>query len=32
MGRPSLIHVQAEPGAVTVTGQAVRVMEGKLVL
>lgn len=32
MGRPSRIEVQAEPGgAVTVTGQAVRVMQGELV-
>lgn len=31
MGRPSLISVHAEPGAVTVSGRAVRVMEGKLV-
>ncbi|MEJ2019659.1 MAG: PhzF family phenazine biosynthesis protein [Maritimibacter sp.] len=30
MGRPSLIEVEAEPGKVTVTGQAVRVMEGSL--
>ncbi len=30
MGRPSLIEVEAEPGKVTVTGQAVRVMEGRL--
>lgn len=32
MGRPSVIEVEARPGAVTVTGAAVRVMEGKLVL
>ncbi|MBV7409494.1 PhzF family phenazine biosynthesis protein [Maritimibacter sp. DP1N21-5] len=31
MGRPSVIGVRAKPGAVTVAGQAVRVMEGKLV-
>lgn len=31
MGRPSVIRVTAKPGAVTVTGQAVRVMEGKLI-
>lgn len=32
MGRPSLIEVEAEPGRVTVSGRAIRVMEGKLVL
>lgn len=32
MGRPSLIEVEARPDAVTVTGSAVRVMEGKLLL
>lgn len=32
MGRPSVIEVEARPGAVTVTGSAVRVMEGKLML
>ncbi|MCB1359514.1 MAG: PhzF family phenazine biosynthesis protein [Maritimibacter sp.] len=30
MGRPSAIGVEAVPGRVTVTGQAVRVMEGRL--
>lgn len=32
MGRPSRIDIQAEPGRVTVAGQAVRVMSGKLIL
>lgn len=32
MGRPSRIHVSAEPGRVRVAGQAVRMMEGKLAL
>ena len=32
MGRPSVISVSAEPGSVTVSGQAVRVMEGRLLL
>ncbi|MAM60191.1 PhzF family phenazine biosynthesis protein [Maritimibacter sp. UBA3975] len=32
MGRPSLIEVEAAPGRVTVSGSAVRVMEGKLVV
>lgn len=32
IGRPSLIHVDAAPGRVTVSGHAVRVMEGKLVV
>jgi len=31
MGRPSFIGVDAVPGRVTVSGQAVRVMEGQLV-
>ena len=31
MGRPSVIAVTAEPGAVTVSGRAVRVMQGRLV-
>lgn len=31
MGRPSVIQVSAEPGHVTVTGHAVRTMEGRLV-
>ncbi|GGD33594.1 PhzF family phenazine biosynthesis protein [Sinisalibacter lacisalsi] len=30
MGRPSVIEVEAGPGGVTVAGQAVRVMEGRL--
>lgn len=32
MGRPSIIRTTARPGAVTVAGHAVRVMEGKLFL
>ncbi|MBV7378399.1 PhzF family phenazine biosynthesis protein [Maritimibacter dapengensis] len=32
MGRPSIIEVEARKDSVTVTGSAVRVMEGKLVL
>ena len=32
MGRPSQIHLKAEPGKVTVAGSAVRVMSGKLIL
>lgn len=32
MGRPSVIHVQAAQGAVTVLGTAVKIMEGQLVL
>jgi trans-2,3-dihydro-3-hydroxyanthranilate isomerase len=32
MGRPSRIEVMAEPGKVTVSGRAVRVMEGKLLV
>ncbi|EAQ13669.1 trans-2,3-dihydro-3-hydroxyanthranilate isomerase [Maritimibacter alkaliphilus HTCC2654] len=32
MGRPSVIGVEAEPGRVTVSGRAIRVMEGKLVI
>lgn len=32
MGRPSQIHLTAEPGRVTVAGSAVRTMSGKLML
>jgi trans-2,3-dihydro-3-hydroxyanthranilate isomerase len=32
MGRPSQIHLKAEPGRVTVAGSAVRTMSGKLIL
>jgi trans-2,3-dihydro-3-hydroxyanthranilate isomerase len=32
MGRPSVINVEAAPGRVTVSGGAVRVMEGRLVV
>lgn len=32
MGRPSLIRAEAADGAVTISGQAVRVMEGRLTL
>lgn len=32
MGRPSLIRAEAANGAVTISGQAVRVMEGRLTL
>ena len=32
MGRPSTISVEAEPGSVTISGGAVRMMKGQLLL